>query len=114
MALPDEFDSLLDEEPSPARSGPARPAASALVPWALAQLRDDDAALIEEFHLDGRSMRELAALRATTERAIEGRLRRARERLRAGSFGSRTTRRCPCKCGRCTEMRHDRFTKPDR
>jgi RNA polymerase sigma-70 factor (ECF subfamily) len=71
------LDSLLAPTPS------ERPAASALVPWALARIDDDDATLLEAFHLDGCSTRELAAARRTTERAIEGRLRRGRERMRA-------------------------------
>ena len=54
-----------------------RPAA-ALVQQGLAQLRREDAELIAAFHIDGTSVRELAQARACSERAIEGRLRRAR------------------------------------
>ena len=44
----------------------------------LAQLRRPDAELIAEFHIDGASVRDLAQARACSEKAIEGRLRRAR------------------------------------
>ena len=52
--------------------------AAALVQQGLAQLRRKDAELIAAFHLDGTSVRELARTQACSERAIEGRLRRAR------------------------------------
>jgi RNA polymerase sigma-70 factor (ECF subfamily) len=54
-----------------------RPAA-ALVQQGLAQLRHQDAELIAAFHIDGTSVRELAVAQACSEKAIEGRLRRAR------------------------------------
>jgi RNA polymerase sigma-70 factor (ECF subfamily) len=56
--------------------------AAALLQRGLARLRDGEAALIEAFHLDGRSTRELAHELRTTERAVEGRLHRARHKLR--------------------------------
>ena len=60
---------------------PATVSAAALVQQGLAQLRGPDAQLIAEFHIDGASVRELAAARACSEKAIEGRLRRARVAL---------------------------------
>jgi len=48
----------------------------------LARLPHDDARLVEQFHVDGTSTRELARERGASERAIEGRLRRARRKLR--------------------------------
>jgi RNA polymerase sigma-70 factor (ECF subfamily) len=60
---------------------PATPSAAALVQQGLAQLRGPDAELIAEFHIDGTSVRELAQARACSEKAIEGRLRRARVAL---------------------------------
>lgn len=64
------------------RNGAWTPDAAALVQQGLAQLRADDAALVEAFHLDGRSTRELAQELGASERAIEGRLHRARKKLR--------------------------------
>jgi RNA polymerase sigma-70 factor (ECF subfamily) len=48
----------------------------------LARLPQADAQLLESFHFDQLRMSQLATLYGTTERAIEGRLRRARARLR--------------------------------
>jgi len=56
--------------------------AATLLQRGLARLRDGEAALIEAFHLDGRSTRELAQELRLTERAVEGRLHRARHKLR--------------------------------
>ena len=47
----------------------------------LARLRPEQAELLSERHLDGRPLAELAARRGLSERAIEGRLRRARAAL---------------------------------
>jgi DNA-directed RNA polymerase specialized sigma24 family protein len=52
------------------------------VGWGLAQLRRPHAALLEAFYFDGHSVSDIAAASATSERAIEGRLRRARAKLR--------------------------------
>ena len=60
---------------------PATRSAAALVQQGLAELRQRDAELIAEFHIDGTSVRELAEARACSEKAIEGRLRRARVAL---------------------------------
>ena len=48
----------------------------------LATLSDDDRRLLEEKYFDRRPVRELAAGRELTEKALESRLTRARERLR--------------------------------
>jgi RNA polymerase sigma factor (sigma-70 family) len=53
-----------------------------LVNEALARLPDREAQLLEAFHYDRHKMAQLAQTYGTSERAIEGRLRRARERLR--------------------------------
>jgi RNA polymerase sigma factor (sigma-70 family) len=67
----------LDEQTlAPASSG-----AAAAVQQGLARLRRADAELLEAFHVDGRSMRDLAAAHRCSEKAIEGRLRRARVAL---------------------------------
>jgi RNA polymerase sigma-70 factor (ECF subfamily) len=58
------------------------PGAAAAVNWALARLRRAHAELLEDFYFAGRSVREIAQVRGLSERAVEGRLRRAREKLR--------------------------------
>lgn len=60
----------------------ADPRAVALIQWALAELPDRHARLIEGFHLDGQSTRDIAAALGLSERAVEGRLHRARQALR--------------------------------
>lgn len=49
---------------------------------ALARLPKAEARLLEAFHFERSKVAQLAALYGVSERAIEGRLRRARERLR--------------------------------
>jgi DNA-directed RNA polymerase specialized sigma24 family protein len=61
---------------------PETPWAAALVSWGLARLRRGQAALLEAFYFDGRTTRELAEEFGLSERAIEGRLRRARQNLK--------------------------------
>ena len=46
-----------------------------------ARLRMEQAALLSERHLEGRSLTDIATRRGLTERAVEGRLRRARAAL---------------------------------
>ena len=58
------------------------PEITLVVSKALLRLPKKEAQLLESFHFERRKVAELAALYGTTERAIEGRLRRARERLR--------------------------------
>jgi RNA polymerase sigma factor (sigma-70 family) len=48
----------------------------------LARLSDGPARLLEAFHLDGKDVRTIAAEWGISERAVEGRLRRARLALR--------------------------------
>jgi RNA polymerase sigma-70 factor (ECF subfamily) len=48
----------------------------------LARLDARNAAMLHSFHLEGRSVREIANREALSERAVEGRLRRARLALR--------------------------------
>jgi RNA polymerase sigma-70 factor (ECF subfamily) len=55
---------------------------AAAVGWGLARLRRAHAEVLEAFYFDGKSVREIASEHGTSERAIEGRLRRAREKLR--------------------------------
>jgi RNA polymerase sigma-70 factor (ECF subfamily) len=58
------------------------PDAAAAVNWALARLRRGHARLLEDFYFAGLSVREIAQARQISERAVEGRLRRARAKLR--------------------------------
>jgi RNA polymerase sigma-70 factor (ECF subfamily) len=52
-----------------------------LLYFALSHLRKKDSHLIETFYFDGKSVRELAEEQGLSERAVEGRLRRARKKL---------------------------------
>jgi RNA polymerase sigma-70 factor (ECF subfamily) len=55
---------------------------AAAVSWALARLRRGHADVIGAFYFDGKSVREIARESGRTERAVEGRLRRARAVLK--------------------------------
>lgn len=55
----------------------------ALVQWGLARLDAPQAELLTARHIDGQSLAVLASAHGTTERAIEGRLHRARHALAA-------------------------------
>ncbi len=57
------------------------PRAERLLAWALGKLPRAQAELIAEHHLDGATLAEMALARGIGERAVEGRLRRARQRL---------------------------------
>jgi len=61
---------------------PDAPDAAAIVNWALTRVRRAHAELIEAFYFDGKSVRQIAEERRVSERAIEGRLRRARLKLK--------------------------------
>jgi len=64
------------------RFNPETPWAAALVGWGLARLRRRQAELLEAFYFDGKSTREIASECGLSERAVEGRLRRARHNLK--------------------------------
>jgi RNA polymerase sigma-70 factor (ECF subfamily) len=64
------------------RFSPATPDAAAIVSWGLSRLRRAQADVLEAFYFDGQSVREIAASRSMSERAVEGRLRRARLKLK--------------------------------
>lgn len=55
---------------------------SAVVCHALARLPAAEAQILEAFHFEERRMSQIAATLGLSERAVEGRLRRARQRLR--------------------------------
>jgi RNA polymerase sigma-70 factor, ECF subfamily len=58
------------------------PDAASVINWGLTRLRRAHAELLEDFYFDGKSVREIAEVRRLSERAVEGRLRRAREKLK--------------------------------
>ncbi len=58
------------------------PDAAALVYWGLARVSRRARRVLEAFYIDGDSMRTIAADLGVSERAVEGRLRRARQALR--------------------------------
>ena len=55
---------------------------ASLVSEALTRIPEAEAQLLETFHYDRMKMSQLAEVYGISERAVEGRLRRARERLR--------------------------------
>lgn len=62
---------------------PRTPNAAVVLHRALARLRRGQARLLEAHHLEGRDTASLAAELRLSERAVEGRLRRSRQALRA-------------------------------
>jgi RNA polymerase sigma factor (sigma-70 family) len=71
---------LLDLEDE--RFSPASPDTAAVIGWGLARLRRAHADVLEAFYFEGQSVSEIAKAHATSERAVEGRLRRARAKLK--------------------------------
>ena len=61
---------------------PDSPDDAATVSWGLAHIRRGHAEVLEAFYFDGKSVREIARERNTSERGVEGRLRRARLKLK--------------------------------
>jgi RNA polymerase sigma-70 factor, ECF subfamily len=59
------------------------PEVASIINWGLARLRRAHAELLEDFYFAGKPVRDIARERSLSERAIEGRLRRARERLKS-------------------------------
>jgi RNA polymerase sigma factor (sigma-70 family) len=64
------------------RFAPTAPDTAAVVGWGLARLRRAHADVLEAFYFEGKSVREIAAEQALSDRAVEGRLRRARAKLK--------------------------------
>jgi RNA polymerase sigma factor (sigma-70 family) len=64
------------------RFSPDAPDTAAIVGWGLARLRRVHADVLEDFYFEGQSVSEIAAARSLSERAVEGRLRRARAKLK--------------------------------
>ena len=65
-----------------ARFSPLTSETAAVVGWGLAQLSRSHADLLEAFYFDGHTVQEIARNHSLSERAVEGRLRRAREKLK--------------------------------
>lgn len=61
---------------------PDAPDVAAVVNWALTRVRRAHAEVLEAFYFDGKSVKQIAFERRTTVRAVEGRLRRARIKLK--------------------------------
>lgn len=66
-----------DENWDPEKKGNAE-----LLYYGLAHLRNEQSHLIEAFYFNDKSIREIAAEHGLSERAVEGRLRRARKKLK--------------------------------
>jgi DNA-directed RNA polymerase specialized sigma24 family protein len=49
----------------------------------MARIRRAHADVLEDFYFDGKSVSEIATARSLSERAVEGRLRRARAKLKS-------------------------------
>jgi RNA polymerase sigma factor (sigma-70 family) len=63
------------------------PETAAMLHAALEKLRPRQVKLLEAFHFDGKTLAEIAGELGISERAAEGRLRRAREALKT-QFGA--------------------------
>jgi RNA polymerase sigma-70 factor (ECF subfamily) len=72
----------VDLEFEESRCTPETPAAGELVNWGLAHLPRRQAKLLEAFYFEDKSTREIAVECGLSERAVEGRLRRARQNLK--------------------------------
>jgi RNA polymerase sigma-70 factor (ECF subfamily) len=64
------------------RFSPTAPDTAAVIGWGLARLRRAHAEVLEDFYFDEKSVSDIAAARSLSERAVEGRLRRARAKLK--------------------------------
>jgi RNA polymerase sigma-70 factor (ECF subfamily) len=78
---PDSIDPASIELEAPG-SAPDDPDMAAVVNWGLARLRRTHADVLEAFYFDAKGVREIAADTGASERAVEGRLRRARQKLK--------------------------------
>lgn len=78
-SLPPDWESGYVDESD---GGQGRQEATEALNWGLARLRPAQAELLESFYLDGQSVRDIARDRGLSERAVEGRLSRARKKLR--------------------------------
>lgn len=104
---PDAVDpAVLDLEPAIVREGGD---AAAMVSWGLARLSRRHAVVLEAFYFDGETVAEIAHALHASERAVEGRLRRARQRLRQilERAGARSTLARPTAANHAVQERTD-------
>ena len=73
---PDLMDSMLNAQEA------SSPQAVNVIHWGLGRLGRKPARLLEAFHLDGKPIKSIARETGLSERAVEGRLHRARQALR--------------------------------
>lgn len=78
---PDSIDPAVIDVEAPGFAAESAGTAS-LVSWGLSRLRRAHAEILEAFYFDGKSVRDIARERSLSERAVEGRLRRARAKLK--------------------------------
>lgn len=72
----------LDPDPEDADTRASMATGRLALAEGLDSLGDKNASLLRSFHLEGRTVREIAHAKNLSERAVEGRLRRARQALR--------------------------------
>ena len=70
------------ESPAAATIANGNADAAAVVSWGLARVRRKHVEVLEAFYFDGKSIAEIARERSLSERAVEGRLHRARAVLK--------------------------------
>jgi RNA polymerase sigma factor (sigma-70 family) len=78
---PESVDSAVLDLEAPGFAAEGAEIAS-LVSWGLSRLRRAHAEVLEAFYFDGKSVRDIARERSLSERAVEGRLWRARVKLK--------------------------------
>jgi RNA polymerase sigma-70 factor, ECF subfamily len=71
------------------------PASASVINWGLARIRRAHAELLEDFYFEGKTVRDMARERSLSDRAVEGRLRRAREKLKKKIEKAWRNARCP-------------------
>jgi DNA-directed RNA polymerase specialized sigma24 family protein len=80
---PQQLDSaVIDLTVEDPRLASSTPETAAVIGWGMAQLRWTHSEILEAFYFDEKSVREIAGERSISERAVEGRLHRAREKLK--------------------------------
>ena len=67
---------------APAPDGGSSPEDLLAMGEGMAALNQDQARILNAFHIEGRTTRDIAILEGISERAVEGRLRRARQAMR--------------------------------
>ena len=77
-SLPPDWTGTLSEN----GEGWTAPDHAAVLSWGMARIKPSQARLLEAFHLEEKPVRAIAEEEGLSERAVEGRLRRARQKLR--------------------------------